>query len=425
VNYNLISAYFASRQSAAALERAIQLIATAQKSPDLWLRLGRLLFTHLYYNEALNAFRLAREQAPADFESRFYLALTHFLLNQSTDAIRVLSSPPLPSDPESVNLLAASYARSGDLDKAVKLLQDTIAQAPQSPHAYLNLALIRLEQGSVKEAERALESLRSLGPQRDTKVFYSLSHNSCADLAAEIRSGTGVHPLAERANFYFDLASQLQDRYHYYSAVEILRLARPYEGESARLMQSAGLNCLNLAPQGLEAIWMLRKAVVIDPAQHEAWNLLGRAYLRQGDFEGALTALRRAMALKPRAAYAVSLGKALLFSKPPDAEDGRREAMTAFEQAVTLEPSNAVAHFELGRLLSQSDSLDAARDHLMRAVDLEPDFYEALYVLSRVCALAGDKEQSQKYLALFERTKSAVVRQSVVGSGYISEGREP
>ena len=97
MNYNLISAYFASRQSAAALERAIQLIATAQKSPDLWLRLGRLLFTHLYYNEALNAFRLAREQAPADFEARFYLALTHFLLNQSTDAIRVLSSPPLPS----------------------------------------------------------------------------------------------------------------------------------------------------------------------------------------------------------------------------------------------------------------------------------------------------------------------------------------
>jgi tetratricopeptide (TPR) repeat protein len=181
---------------------------------------------------------------------------------------------------------------------------------------------------------------------------------------------------------------------------------------------------LNLAPQGPEASWMLREAVTLGPFQDEAWHLLGRAYLKQGDFEGALTALRRAIALKPRAAYAISVGKALL-SKPPDAEDARREAMTAFEQAVSLEPSNAIAHFELGRLLGQSDKLDAARTHLLRAVELEPDFYEALYALSRVCSRIGDQEQSQKYLVQFERTKAAVLRQSVVGAGYISEGREP
>jgi tetratricopeptide (TPR) repeat protein len=242
-------------------------------------------------------------------------------------------------------------------------------------------------------------------------------------LGSEIRRSAEGHDAAEKADFYFDLASQMQDRYHYSSAVEFLRLARPYEGKSARLLQAAALNCLNL--QSPEAVWMLREAVTIDPGRHEAWHLLGRAYLRQGDFEAGLSAFRQATALKARAPYWISLGKALLASNTPDATDARREALGAFEQAVTLEPLNAVAHYELGRLLSQSGSLDAARTHLLRAVDLEPDFYEAFYALSRVCSRTGDTVHSQKYLAIFERTKSAVVRQSVVGSGYISEGREP
>lgn len=420
VRFNLISAYFASHQSAAGLENAQQLISEAPKSAEIMLRLGRLLFQHLYYRDALNAFQSASALAPDGFEPRFYLALTHFLLKQYTEAIRVLSQRHFDfTNVEAVNLLAASYAGTRDFAKGSELLQTVIAGNPHSPHAYLNLALMRLEEGRAEDARGLLDQFRRLGPQREAKVFYAVERNSCAELAAEIREDTKVQRSQDMANFYLDLASQVQDRYHFASAVELLRLARRYEGNSERLLRAGGRSCLNLAPQGAEAMWLLMQAAEADPSQPEAWYLLGRAQLRQGDSEKALDALHRAMSIHATGEYALSLGKAL-------ANKGSgSEAIAAFEQAVKLAPSNAEAQFELGRALSQSSETDEARLHLMKAIELEPDFYEAYYVLGRICLRHGEREQSEKYLALFERTKRAVMQQSIVGAGYVSEGRRP
>lgn len=427
VTLNLIAAYFDSRQPAAALNRANQMISAPPKSADALLRLGRLLFERLYYGQALKAFRLALEQAPAEFEPRFYLALTHFLLNQYDESIQVLSQGPRPNEggPEAANLLAASEAGKGDIEKAVIRLRGVIGNAPGSPHAYLNLALILLDEGHPGEAERLFDKFRALGPQRDAKVFYRVKVNSCPQLTAEIRTNLNVHRAAEKGAFYYDLAVQMLDRYHYSSALELLRLARRYEGSSARLLQAAGLNCLNLAPNAPEAVWLLREAVERDPGRHAAWHLLGRACMRQGNFEEALAAFRKAVSLEPRAAYLLSLGRALLSASPENIEDARLAALAVFEQAAALVPADAMARYELGRLLAQMERFEQARAHLTRAVDIEPDFYEAYYLLARVSSRSGDRQQSQKYLTLFESTRRAVTQQSVAGSGYIHEGREP
>ena len=67
---------------------------------------------------------------------------------------------------------------------------------------------------------------------------------------------------------------------------------------------------------------------------------------------------------------------------------------------------------------------EAAKPHLMRAIDIEPDFYEAYYSLGQVCVRAGNQDQGQKFLALFEQKRQAVKKQSVLSSGFLSEGRE-
>lgn len=426
VSFHLATALFASRQSTAALETATGIIAAAPKAPDLLLRLGRLLFDHLYYREALEAFQLAHNLQPEAFEPGFYLALTHYLLNQYAPAIAVLA-PMAQSgaSPEVANLLAASEAASGNLEQASRLLSETIARAPRNPHAYLNLAFLKLEQAQPHEAEKLLQQFREIESQHDAKVFYSVKSNSCPVLLREIRDNQGVHAAPGIAAFYFDLASQMQARYHHSTAVELLRLARPYEGNSGRLLYAAGMSCLNLSSPAPEAVPLLREAATGVPASHQVWYLLGRAYLQQGDTEEALAAFRKAITIEPRAPCLIAFGKAVQSVESLDKAEAGREALAAFEQAIALEPSNALAHYELGRLFSQSDQFEMARAHLMRAIELEPDFYEAYYALGRVCARTGDREQSQKYLSLFERTKRAALEQSVAGSGYIAEGREP
>lgn len=421
VSFHLAAALFASRQSTAALETAAGIIAAAPRAPDLLLRLGRLLFDHLYYREALDAFRLAHNLQPEAFEPGFYLALTHYLLNQYAPAIEVLAPMAQSrSNPEVANLLAASEAASGNEEKASRLLSETIAQAPRNPHAYLNLAFLKLEQAQPHEAEKLLQQFRALEPQQDAKVFYSVKGNSCPVLLREIRDNQDVHAAPETAAFYFDLASQMQARYHHSTAVELLRLARHYEGNTGRLLYAAGMSCLNLSSPAPEAVPLLREAVASNPANYQAWYLLGRAYQQQGNTDQALAAFRRAITIEPRAPCLIALGKAVQSLESLD----KAEAQAAFEQAIALEPSNALAYYELGRFFSQRDQFDKARTHLMRAVELEPEFYEAYYALGRLCARAGYREESQKYLALFERTKRAALEQSVAGSGYIAEGRE-
>lgn len=424
VRFNLAAAYFSSRQSAAGLEQADQIMLSASKSPDTLFRLGRLLFDHLYYREAVKAFRGVYDAQPESFEPRFYLALTYYLLKQYSEAAGLLSSWQVASSNAEVgNLLAASLAASGELDKASALLQRIILRVPWSPHAYLNLALIRLEQGRVEDAEMLLQSFRALGPQSDAKVFYQIERNQCAELAG----GTGqpANPVPEKAALYFDLASQMQKRFNHASAVALLLLAKRYEGTSDRLLYAGGMSCLNLPQHSQDAISLLRKAVERDPRRDEAWHLLGRAYLQQGNVEEAVNAFRTALARKPRASYAVSLGKAMLSKQRTAEEDTRQQARQAFEQALDLEPSNPVALYELGRLLSQQEKLREARDLLTRAVKLEPDFYEAYYLLGRVYSRLGDRNQSQKYLALFEHTKRAAREHSVASSGYINDVIEP
>jgi len=69
-----------------------------------------------------------------------------------------------------------------------------------------------------------------------------------------------------------------------------MRLARRYEGNSSRLLYAAGVSCLNLNPQAPEAVALLQEATAQDARRHEAWYLLGRAYVRQGNFENAIAA---------------------------------------------------------------------------------------------------------------------------------------
>jgi tetratricopeptide (TPR) repeat protein len=421
--FNLAAAYFASRQSAAGVGIARSILDSKPKSGNILLRVGQLLFEHLYYRDAERAFSLAHDITPSDPNTTFYLALTRHLLGQYDEAIQVLT--PAQGQiltPEAMNLIAASQASKGGSEIATQALKNLIATSPTSPHAYLNLALIYLEQDQLGEAEAVLSEFDKLGAKSGVKVFFSVTKNYCDALTRDFRATNKVPSVPTKATLFLDLALQMQNRYHYASAVQLLRMAHRYAGSSARLLRSAGFNCLNLIPQSTDVLWLLNQAVVANPQDHEAWHLLGRAHLRQGKPEEALTAFRRAIALQPQSNYYISLGKVL--SSMADLEESRADAQRAFENAVALEPSNALAHFELSRILSQRGQGEGAQTEALRAIELEPDFFEACYLLGRLYATSGKRAESQNYLAQFEATKLALKGQTVLDSGYINEGRQ-
>src|ERR1700733_4380497 len=121
---NLIEAAFASGQSVLGLQAARDVISPSLRSPDVLLRLGRLLFDHLFYQEALKAFQLAHQAAPEAFEPRFRLALTHYLLKEYADTVATLQpATALESNPEAASLDASAEAQLGHTDAAVSILR--------------------------------------------------------------------------------------------------------------------------------------------------------------------------------------------------------------------------------------------------------------------------------------------------------------
>jgi tetratricopeptide (TPR) repeat protein len=419
---NLVEAAFASGQSVLGLQAARDVISPSLRSPDVLLRLGRLLFDHLFYREALKAFQLAHQAVPEAFEPRFRMALTHYLLKEYADTVAALQAMAgLESNPEAASLDASAEAQLGHTETAVSVLRRAMERFPQSSHPYINLALIELDLGNAGDAEKLLGRLRSLPIQRDVKVFYAVNRNSCRDLANAIdRENAPGHLSPDTAEFYYQLAVQLQQRFHYASAVELIRLAQGSEGTSARVLYVAGTSCLNLDSQAPEPIQFLREAVARDPNFDKAYYMLGRAYTRRGDLEGALQSYREAARLRPDPSYCLSLGKAL--AKSSNSFD-RDRAVAAYEQALELDPSYAEAHLELGRLFVQMKNFAKARTELEKAIELEPDFYEADYLLGRLLYRIGDGEQSRGYMASFEEKKSALMEQSVIGSGFIFGGQ--
>jgi tetratricopeptide (TPR) repeat protein len=259
------------------------------------------------------------------------------------------------------------------------------------------------------------------------KVFYAVNRNSCRDLADAVEHGNAPDRLSpdhspEKAEFYYQLAVQLQQRFHYASAVELIRLAQASEGTSARVLYVAGTSCLNLDPQAPEPIQFLREAVALDPNSDKAYYMLGRAYSRRGNLEEALQSFQKAAGLRADPSYFLNLGKALSKSAYSVEPDGDR-AIAAYERALALDPSYAEAHLELGRLFVQMKNLEKARTELQKAVELEPDFYEADYLLGRLLYQMGNSELGRGYMASFEEKKSALMQQSVIGSGFIFGGQ--
>jgi tetratricopeptide (TPR) repeat protein len=75
-----------------------------------------------------------------------------------------------------------------------------------------------------------------------------------------------------------------------------------------------------------------------------------------------------------------------------------------FQRALTANPKNALAHFNLGSVLEEMGKLEEARRNLRQAVLLEPNYGDAHYNLALVCEKLGAfpeaREHWQTYINL-------------------------
>ena len=172
------------------------------------------------------------------------------------------------------------------------------------------------------------------------------------------------------------------------------------------------------------ALPLLKRLVEEAPPRYYTWAYLGRLLSEEGDFEGAVSALRRALDLSPepadRPAVYAHLAEALLRAGKPSealraAEEGLsweefpelwnlagrarfrlgeyEEALTAFFRAVELNPGSAVDLANIGWCLKEMGLREEARGFFENALALDPTLRIAREGL-RWCEEPVRKEES-------------------------------
>jgi tetratricopeptide (TPR) repeat protein len=148
-----------------------------------------------------------------------------------------------------------------------------------------------------------------------------------------------------------------------------------------------------------------QKAISLDADFMKAYDNLGLSLEGGGQFEQAIEQYRHAVQLnrerKLNSAWpTLDLG-ALLVKL-----DRLEEAKPLLKESLQYDPDFAQAHFELGILMEKNNEMPSAVEELSRATALDQSDPQPHYVLARVYRRAGNQEQAQRELQIFQSLKS-------------------
>jgi tetratricopeptide (TPR) repeat protein len=277
----------------------------------------------------------------------------------------------LPLDPSARQEIEAAL-KSHDYASAEAALVQIADQHPKVPQIYDYLGRIFFVDGKYLNAAIALKKAEALQPL-DEKDRFTLAM-AYVSLERPIWARPELEKLAE--------ASPRNPLYPYWEG----RL--DYDGQ-------------NLPA----AIAKFEKAIALDPEFMKAYDNLGLCLEGIGKYEEAIQQYRNAIRLNREhnihsAWPPMNLG-ALLTKL-----DRLEEAEPLFRESLQFDANFAQSHYQLGVLLQKQNKIPAAVDELKRAATLDPVYSEPHYALARVYRRAGDLEQAQRELQIFQDLKA-------------------
>jgi Flp pilus assembly protein TadD len=178
---------------------------------------------------------------------------------------------------------------------------------------------------------------------------------------------------------HYDLGLALARTGKFEDAIRHLERAlelEPSEGNRRALVSAHVDHGVELTKSGDDrgAIAAYRAALIVDDTNANAHRNLALALERTGDRAAAITEARRALELAPGAASKGVLASLLVNDGGALAKAGNyKEAIVRYREAVSLEPDDWQAHYDLGLALLADNDPDGAVAAMEKARALEPN----------------------------------------------------
>ena len=308
---------FEQQDCAAAVEHFAQGGAATRRNPVVLGQYGRCLFLVGRPGDAAEVFRQLVAAQPENDTFRHNLGLSLHESDRHAEAIEVLrplADAPKP-DSDVLSLIADAYEADQETPSALSTLQKAVELYPREERHYTGLAELCSQHGAY---DLGLEIL-SVG------IKNMPGSSRIRTMQGVIHAQLGRYEEAEAA---FARAAQLSPDQE--PATLGLTVAMQQTGRLA------------------ESIELLRERVEKNPNEAATQLMLGQTLIKNGaepgqeEFDEAQAALLRSVELKPDVAAArVELGK--LYLKSGDFDP----AIAQFEQALTLDPSQRTATYQL------------------------------------------------------------------------------
>ena len=159
---------------------------------------------------------------------------------------------------------------------------------------------------------------------------------------------------------------------------------------TSREQLEAGLK-LHQAGRMDEATAIYQGVLAAEPNNADALHFLGLIAQQRGDAAQAEELITAALNIDDdRPTFHFNLGAALV------AQNKNREAIVAYEKAITLKPDWAEAHLSAATLLAQAGCKEEAADGFMQAIGLNPGYAEAHNGLALALKEQGRLSEAEK-----------------------------
>lgn len=345
--------------------------------PQAAFELGRFYFDQAHMKEAIEYFTMLQKKDPHYGEAQFYAGLAYWKTGDITNALATL----VPLADEKVMPLVGVYNNAGAVSveaardekkpeerrrlllQGITLLSRAVNSSPDDATVLFNYAYALFLAEKYSEAAEKLEKVIAAN-QRDGQAYFLLAkvqeRASHADAAnAADNQARRYMPQQSYAKWQTDwqksqslatLALRSRDVLNQIDISDLGR-RRAADAVSVNNTQDALNKIRDLYQQGQddEALAEIRKLLIIEPTNPEAFLLSGRINQRRGDQEAAIAALKTA----------------IFWDTPPP-------------------PRMIDAHILLGRIFLERGDLGEARKYAVSAINIDSSNQEAMALQRQV-----------------------------------------
>ena len=393
--------------------------------------------------EAAAALEALVREVPESFEVHELLGLVYSAQSQDAKASTHLEKAVRlkPGSASARMNLAINLAQLGKLQPAEAEFKKALDLEPQNYDANHNLGELYVRAGKVPAATPYLEQAQRINPAAydngyDLAIAYIVSNRlpdarqllqtllkqkdsaELHNLLAEVEEKDGKFVAA--ANEYelaahldpsegnlFDWGSELLLHRTLDPAITIFEKAAERYPNSPRMAIGLGIAYYSRGNYD-NAVKSLLHAADLTPADPRVYPFLSRAYdSSPSQADDVIARFRRFAQQQPNNGraqyyYAMSLWKG---KRAQDSNLDLAQIGVLLKKAITLDPSLAEAHLQLGNLHSDQQKYADAIPEYQRALELNSDLADAHYRLGQAYVHIGEKDKAQEQLQVYQKLR--------------------